>query len=42
MADSSECGNEDLGFIKCGEFLDLLGNDWLFKKDCAPWNYLVI
>ena len=33
MADSCECGNEDLGFIKCDEFLDLLGNDQLFKKE---------
>jgi hypothetical protein len=30
-----ECGNETLGFTKCGGFLDQL----LLQKGCVPWNY---
>ena len=38
MAGSCECGNEPLGSIKCGEFLDKLRSDQLLKKDTAPWS----
>jgi len=38
VAGTCECGNEPLGSIKCGEFLDLLRTGWLLKKDCAPWS----
>ena len=42
MAGTCECGNELLGSIKCGEFLDQLKTGQLFKKDSAPsskcWN----
>ena len=33
MAVCCECGNESLGSIKCGEFLD-----WFLKKDPTPWS----
>jgi len=33
-----ECGNEPLGSIKCGEFLDWLRTCWLLKKDSTPWS----
>jgi hypothetical protein len=38
VAGSSEDGNEPLGSIKCGEFLDLLSDYW-FLKDSAPWSW---
>jgi hypothetical protein len=33
---SCECGNETLGAMKCGEFLDWLKTGQLLKKDSAP------
>ena len=38
---SCECGNETLGPIKCGKFLDQLRICQLIKKDCAPRRWLV-
>ena len=38
MAGTCACGNEPSGSIKCGEFLDWLRTDYLFKKDSAPWS----
>ena len=38
MASSYECGNEELGSIKCGEILDELRTYQLLKKSCAPWS----
>ena len=38
VADACECGNEPLGSIKCGEFLDQLQTSQLLKKDSAPWS----
>jgi hypothetical protein len=35
---SYEHGNEISGSIKGGEFLELLSDCQLLKKDCAPWN----
>ena len=32
---SWERGNEPVGFIKCGEFLDQLRNCQLLKEDCS-------
>ena len=36
---TGECGNEVLGSIKCGEFLDQLRTGQLLKKDSAPWSH---
>ena len=36
MTCTCECGNEPLGSIKRGEFLDLLQIGQLVKKDTAP------
>jgi hypothetical protein len=33
-------GDQTLGFIKCGAFLERMCNCKLLIKDCAPWNYL--
>ena len=33
-----EFGNEPLGSINCGEFLDWLETYWLLKKDSAAWS----
>jgi hypothetical protein len=33
---SCEQGDEPLGFIRCGEFLDSLSDYKLLKKDSAP------
>jgi hypothetical protein len=41
VAGCCECGNERLGSIKCGEFLDWLRNCWLLKKASAPWSLLL-
>ena len=30
---TGECGNENSGSVKCGEFLDYLKKGWLLKKD---------
>jgi hypothetical protein len=38
VAGSSEHGNELLGSIKGGEFLDQLSDCQLLKKDSAPWS----
>jgi hypothetical protein len=38
VAGTCECGNEPLGSIKCGEFLDWLITGKLLKKDSAPWS----
>jgi hypothetical protein len=38
MVGCCEHGNEPLGSIKGGEFLDYLSNCQLLKKDSAPWN----
>jgi hypothetical protein len=35
VARSCECGNEPPGFIKCGEYLDMLRTRYLLKKDCC-------
>jgi hypothetical protein len=34
--DYSDCGNEPLGSIKGGEFLDQLSDYHVLKEDCAP------
>jgi hypothetical protein len=41
VADCCERGNEPLGSIKDGEFLDWLSDCLLLKKDSAPWSWLV-
>jgi hypothetical protein len=33
-----EFGNEPLGAIKCGEFLEYLQTGSLLNKDPAPWS----
>jgi hypothetical protein len=38
VAGSCEGGNEPPGSIKGGEFLDLLRDCQLLKKDSAPWS----
>jgi hypothetical protein len=38
VAETCECGNEPSGYIKCGEFLDLLRTGQLLNKDSAVWN----
>jgi len=38
MAGTCKCGNEPLGSIKCGEFLEQLKNGQLLKKDSAAWS----
>ena len=38
MAGTCECGNEQSGSIKCGEFLDYLKTGKLLKKDSAAWS----
>jgi hypothetical protein len=35
---SCEHGNEPLGSIKGGEFLDWLSDYYLLKKDSVPWT----
>jgi hypothetical protein len=35
---SCEHCNELLGSVKCWEFLGLLSDNWLLKKDCAAWT----
>ena len=37
VADACECGDESLGSVKCGEFLDQLQTSQLVKKKSAPW-----
>jgi hypothetical protein len=37
VSGTCECGNEHLGSIKCGEFLDYLRTGYLLKKDRASW-----
>jgi len=39
---SCECGDEPLGSIKCGEFIDWLRTCYLLKKDSAPWSKYVM
>jgi hypothetical protein len=36
VAGSCECGNKPLGAVQGGDFLDLLSDYQLPKKDCAP------
>jgi hypothetical protein len=36
-----EHGNELLGSITGGKFLDWLSDYWLLKKDSAAWSWLV-
>jgi hypothetical protein len=31
-------GNEKSGFVKCGEFFNLMKTGQLLKKDSAPWS----
>jgi hypothetical protein len=38
VAGSFKCGNELVGSIKWGEFLDYLKNGELLKKDSAAWS----
>ena len=38
MAGTGECGNEPLGSIKWGEFLDCLRTCQLLNKDPALWS----
>ena len=38
MVGASECGNEFLGSIKCGEFRDKLTNCLPLRKVYAPWR----
>jgi hypothetical protein len=38
VAGTCECGNEPLGSIKYGEFLEYLQIGWLLKKDSSPWS----
>ena len=38
VAGTCECGNEPLGSLKCGEFLDQMKTGQLFKKDSVPWS----
>ena len=38
VADTCEFGNEPLGSIKRGEFLDQRKTGQLLKKDSAPWS----
>jgi len=38
MAGSCERCNEPSGCIKCGEFLEVLSDYYLLKKDSSPWN----
>ena len=38
MAGTCECGNEPLGSLECGEFLDDLRTGYRPKKDSAPWS----
>jgi hypothetical protein len=40
MADSSKNGNEGMGSLKGGQFLEL-SDSRLLKNDSAPWSYLV-
>ena len=41
VADACECGNEPLGSVKCGEFIDQLQTRYLLRKDSAPWSKCV-
>jgi hypothetical protein len=34
-----ECGNETLGSINCGEFLDRLRTYQILRKESVPWRY---
>jgi hypothetical protein len=38
---SCEHGNEAFGIIKCWEILEYLSNWRLFRKDLAPYSYVV-
>jgi hypothetical protein len=38
VAGSCEHGDEPSGYIKGGEFGDLLSDYQLLKKDSAPWS----
>ena len=38
VADAFECGNEPLGSIKCGSFLEQQQTSYLLKKDSATWS----
>jgi hypothetical protein len=37
-----EYGDEPSGSLRCGEFLDSLRTRWLFRKNSAPWSWLVM
>jgi hypothetical protein len=41
VASSCEHGDEHMGSIKGGEFLDKLSDYYLLKKDSASWSYVV-
>ena len=41
MAGTCERGNDTSDSIKCGEFLDLLRNCLLLKKESAPWSVII-
>jgi len=38
VAGCGEHGDEPLGYIICGEFLDRLRNCQLLKKDLSAWS----
>jgi hypothetical protein len=40
VAGRFEHGNEALGYIKRGEYLDSMRNYWLVKTDCDAWCWL--
>ena len=42
MAGICACGNEPLGSIQCGEFLDWLRAGLLLRKDSALWLIQVV
>jgi len=39
MAGFCEHGNENLGFIKGGKFIEYLSDYYLLKKNSAPWSW---
>ena len=41
MAGCCECGNEPLGYVKFGEFLDQVRNCKLVRKDSSSWSQSV-
>jgi hypothetical protein len=41
VASSCEHGDEHLGTINGGEFLEYLSDFWLLKKVCPPLSYFI-